>query len=170
MKSPACLVLAIAALSLAACQAKGGHEEAARDSQNQARADLPAPLVPEAEADEKGARNVLLGFARALENHQLDTAWALMGETARGDRSEAQFAAEWADLSAISVAIIEGDIEGAAGSEYYASRLTIAAQDAQGRPLRFEGPVVLRRVNDVPGASAAQLRWHIERLDLAQKR
>ena len=29
-------------------------------------------------------------------------------------------------------------------------------------PRRIEGEVVLKRVNDVPGASAEQLRWHIE--------
>ena len=169
MKTLTYLALAAAALSLAACQAGGEGDAEVRDSQDQVTPNLPAPLVPGAEAGEKGARSVLLGFARALENHQFRTAWALMGETARGDRSEAQFAAEWGDLDAISVAFIDGDIEGAAGSEYYTSQLTVTAQDAQGRPLRFEGPIVLRRVNDVPGATAAQLRWHIERLDLAQK-
>ena len=29
------------------------------------------------------------------------------------------------------------------------------------------GEVVVRRVNDVPGSTEAQRRWHIERIDVA---
>ena len=57
-------------------------------------------------------------------------------------------------------------MEGAAGSSYYTSEATITANDKDGRPVRYEGPIVLRRVNDVPGASAAQLRWHIDSVQL----
>jgi len=129
---------------------------------------LPAPLVPEAEKGEKGARNVLLGFARALENRQFDTAFALLGGSARGEQSEADFTAQWSDLRNISVAIVDGQIEGGAGSLYYTTQTTITAEDQEGRPIRFEGPIVLRRVNDVDGASAAQLRWHLESFNVVQ--
>lgn len=129
---------------------------------------LPAPLVPEAEKGEKGARNVLLGFARALENGQFDAAFAILGGVARAGQTEAEFDAQWGDLRAISVAILDGDIEGGAGSLYYTSQTTITAKDAAGRPIRFEGPIVLRRVNDVDGASAAQLRWHLESFNVVQ--
>jgi len=129
---------------------------------------LPAPLVPESEKGEKGARNVLLGFARALENEQFDTAFALLGGAARAGQSEADFAAQWSDLRAISVALLDGDVEGGAGSLYYTSQATITAQDQEGRPIRFEGPIVLRRVNDVDGASPEQLRWHLESFNVVQ--
>ena len=36
------------------------------------------------------------------------------------------------------------------------------AQLDDGRQQRFVGQYVVRRVNDVPGASADQLRWHID--------
>lgn len=57
-------------------------------------------------------------------------------------------------------------MEGAAGSSFYTALVTITGGEKSGRPVRIEGEAVLRRVNDVPGASAAQLRWHFERLSL----
>lgn len=161
-----------AALLLGACQAssdsndnEGQHRT---ESTPPASLNLPAPLVPEAEAGVLGARNVLLGFVRALENGQLATAWALMGDTARGERSESEFIAEWSELKNIMVAVVDGEVEGAAGSVYYSSQATITAQDRQGRPVRYEGPIVLRRSNLAPDAGGPLLRWHIERMDLAQ--
>ena len=41
-----------------------------------------------------------------------------------------------------------------------------AANIACGRPVRIEGKAVLRRVNDVPGSTEAQRRWHFETLTL----
>ena len=32
---------------------------------------------------------------------------------------------------------------------------------ADGRPFNMLGPMTLRRVNDVPGSTAEQRRWHI---------
>lgn len=53
-----------------------------------------------------------------------------------------------------------GDIrqEGAAGSLYCEIPVRI---EAPGRPVEA-GTLTLRRANDVPGATAEQLRWHIE--------
>ena len=53
------------------------------------------------------------------------------------------------------------DQEGAAGSIYIMVPLTLTATDKAGKPVRYSGPITLRRVNDVDGASAAQLRWHM---------
>lgn len=58
------------------------------------------------------------------------------------------------------MAVGKGDIEGAAGSLYYEAPLVIDFAD--GRPSR-RGTIVLRRVNDIPGASEEQLNWRIER-------
>lgn len=57
-------------------------------------------------------------------------------------------------------------MEDAAGSSYQTSDATITAQDPDGRPVRQEGQIALRRVNDVPGATEQQLRWHIDSLTL----
>lgn len=53
------------------------------------------------------------------------------------------------------------DQEGAAGSIFIMVPLTLTATDKAGKPVRYAGPITLRRVNDVDGASAAQLRWHM---------
>ncbi|GAA4009989.1 hypothetical protein GCM10022280_03920 [Sphingomonas swuensis] len=126
----------------------------------------PPPLVPEAERGEKGARNVLLSFARAIELKQFGQAWAMLspGDKARWSRSA--FAANFADLGKITVAVPGGTMEGAAGSLYYEAPITITGTDRDGRPVRYEGTATLRRVNDVDGATPAQLRWHFDNLKL----
>lgn len=58
------------------------------------------------------------------------------------------------------LAVGKGDVEGAAGSLYYEAPVVVDFAD--GSPSR-RGTIVLRRVNDVPGASAEQLNWRIER-------
>jgi len=126
----------------------------------------PPALTPEAERGETGARNVLLSFARAIELGEFDRAYALLGEADRRRWSRARFTGFFADLAEITVAVPSGTLEGAAGSSYYTAPTTITAIDAEGRPVRYEGAIVLRRVNDVPGATPEQLRWHIDRVDL----
>ena len=126
----------------------------------------PAPLTPEAERGETGARNVLLSFARAIELREFDQAWAMLDEADQARWSKSEWRKLFADLGEITVAVPGGTMEGAAGSSYYTSQATITADDENGRPVRYEGPIVLRRVNDVPGASAEQLRWHIDSVKL----
>lgn len=58
------------------------------------------------------------------------------------------------------IAVGKGDIAGAAGSLYYEAPIVVDFAD--GRPSK-RGTIVLRRVNDVPGASEEQLNWRIER-------
>lgn len=67
------------------------------------------------------------------------------------------FAARWDNLRRPRVTIGVGDQEGAAGSIYYTAPVTIVDG-----PRRMAGIVTLRRVNDVPGATAEQLRWHLD--------
>lgn len=126
----------------------------------------PPQLTPEAERGEKGARNVLLSFARAIELKEFGQAWALLSPADKAKWSRAAFAKMFADLGMISVAVPAGTMEGAAGSSYYSAPVTITANDKDERPVRIEGEAVLRRVNDVDGATEEQLRWHFETLKL----
>ena len=130
--------------------------------------DLSAPdLVPEAEKGEKGARNVLLTWGRALENKDFARAYAQYGDHgAKSGMSEKAFAERFSKYSTITVAMPSGTMEGAAGSSYYTAPTTIIGKLKSGGGYALQGPVVLRRVNDVPGATAEQLRWHIESADL----
>jgi hypothetical protein len=58
-----------------------------------------------------------------------------------------------------------GDMEGAAGSSYVTVPVIFYGKDTQGKDFRRAAEVILRRVNDVPGSTEAQRRWHIERID-----
>lgn len=137
------------------------------DSVNDGYPDLtPPPLTPEAERTETGARNVLHSWMRAIELEEYDQARALMSDTDRAKWSRSEWIKLFADLDRVTVAAPDGTMEGAAGSSYYTAPVTITASDADGRPVRYEGEVVLRRINDVPGATPEQLRWHIDRVTL----
>lgn len=120
--------------------------------------DLSAPtLVPEAEKGEKGARNILLEWARALERRDFARADAQWGAGAADAKSAAQFG----DYASLTVGFGDGDVEGAAGSLYYEVPLTVTAKRKNGTAVSRKGTVTLRRVNDVDGATPAQLRWHL---------
>jgi len=53
-----------------------------------------------------------------------------------------------------------GDPEGAAGSIYVTMPVVF-----YGGGIRKAADIILRRVNDVPGSTDAQRRWHIERIE-----
>ena len=126
------------------------------------------PLVAEADKGEKGARSVLLAWAHALERGDHAAAFAQWGTDAeaRSGMTAAEHAAWWSRFKTITIAMPGGTMEGAAGSSYYEAPTTVVGKQQNGKPYRLEGSVVLRRVNDVPGATADQLRWHIEKVDL----
>lgn len=124
-------------------------------------AGMAAPvLTPEADKGERGARNVLLEWARALERKDFARAAAQWGEGAAWTTEV--HAKRFAAFGTITVKLGEGAIEGAAGSLYYAVPVEIT-----GGPETLSGEIVVRRVNDVPGASERQLSWHIASLALA---
>ena len=58
-----------------------------------------------------------------------------------------------------------GDAEGAAGSIYITEPVVFYGKAKTGKDLRLPADVILRRVNDVPGSTEAERRWHIERID-----
>lgn len=128
---------------------------------------LAPPLVPEAEKGEKGARNVLLAWARAVENKRFGEAYAQFGEGGpQNGMSAAEYATQFGRCRKITVALSDGQMEGAAGSSYYTAPTTLSCELVTGNTEKWTGDAVLRRVNDVPGASAAQLRWHMVSADL----
>jgi hypothetical protein len=61
-----------------------------------------------------------------------------------------------------------GAIEGAAGSLYVQVPLRFYGNLGSGKPFSQRAVATLRRVNDVPGATAQQLEWRIYRLDMQQ--
>lgn len=56
--------------------------------------------------------------------------------------------------------------EGAAGSVYVTMPIILYGKNGAGVDFRRAADVILRRVNDVPGSTEAQRRWHIERIEM----
>jgi hypothetical protein len=73
------------------------------------------------------------------------------------------------DLRSYSEAHFEvgkpADMEGAAGSIYITVPIVLYGKLVDGSASHKAGSAILRRVNDVPGSTEAQRRWHIERMD-----
>lgn len=125
---------------------------------------LPPRPTPQAEKGEAGARAVLQTWAHALESQQFDLAWQQFGDQPPASRSA--YAKWWQRYSTIKVTLGKGTGDAAMGSLYYSAPATLTGTTIEGKPFRLQGDVVVRRVNDVDGATPAQLRWHIGSADL----
>jgi len=98
-------------------------------------------------------------FARAYR------LWAREGEAS--GQSYAAFRQGFASTRRSEVRV-SGPVqsEGAAGSIYATVPVEVNAVLKDGTRQHFTGQYVLRRVNDVPGATEEQLNWHIESASL----
>lgn len=170
------------ALTLAACgRAEQAGDVAPTPKPSSAAAEAPTPspsasaavrdyappmLTPEAGKSETGARNLLLAWAAAMEDRAFAAAYDLFGEYAgRTRQTAAQYAASFGTYRTVDVAVGEGVSEGACGSSYYEVPVTLTGTTSRGATYIREGTITLRRVNDVDGATPAQLKWHLERLE-----
>ena len=122
-----------------------------------------AAPASQAERGEAGAKSVLSAWANALEDRDFARAHAFWGE---GAPSEDAYAAQFAEYRKIVVSFGDGRVEGAAGSLYYEAPVNFTGILANGTPIRRSGTIVLRRANDVPGATPEQLHWRIHRTSL----
>lgn len=78
----------------------------------------------------------------------------------------AQFAASLEDYPKVKLTAGKPtDEEGAAGSIYINVPLILDLTLRSGSPYQMVCKTTLRRVNDVPGSSQEQRRWHIETID-----
>lgn len=159
-----------AALALAGCGRGGADPDAANATTAAAQAAATEAAAPAAAAtptaippsESRDPKQVLVAWAKAMSLNDWDSAWLYWGEqgTASGLTRE-QFRAKWGKLKDPQFDIYPGQGEGAAGSSYYTAPLVLI----DGKR-RVKGEIVLRRVNDVRGATAEQLRWHIEKLTI----
>jgi hypothetical protein len=129
------------------------------------------PLIePKGPIDPKSAEaagQVMQQYAALLEQRRFSEAYRLWGDGGRSSGlSEQKFAAQFADDAEIHFEIGKpGEMEGAAGSSYVTVPFRLYGRRKSGADYSYPGTATLRRVNDVPGSSEAQRRWHIERLD-----
>jgi hypothetical protein len=128
----------------------------------------PVSEAPFAETSAQGAANVLQTYYALIGEHRYREAWALWSDGGQASgmsaddfaRSFARYADYHAEVGA------PGAIEGAAGSLYVEVPVALYGRLASGEAFHMAGPVTLRRVNDVPGSTAAQRRWHIQTIDV----
>jgi len=121
---------------------------------------VPAPDGPSVQAVPPASviapEAVLKRWAAAIEARDWAQVRALWGNHgADSGLSPSAFAARWRHLAHPLVTLGSGQQEGAAGSSYYTAPVRI---EDGGRIVA--AAITLRRVNNVPGASAEQLRWH----------
>lgn len=130
--------------------------------------DAKTPLgKPDSAVDPKNpeaAQRLVQQFADLLDARKFDKARQFLRLNVQPPSELIDAFAQYSDLS-VKVGDA-GDQEGAAGSSYVSVPLTISGS-INGKRVMRRANVVLRRVNDVPGSTEAQRRWHIERIDWA---
>ncbi|WP_296678005.1 hypothetical protein [Novosphingobium sp.] len=152
--------LALAAISglllaVSACDRSASTSGDAAGVPTSSTAILPKAVPPSTSPD---PQEVLLSWAKAISLKDWATAYGYWGDGGKASGMTLdQFTAAWSKLGQPDLEIGKGVQEGAAGSLYYSVPVTVIDG---GR--RIAGTVVLRRVNDVEGATPEQLRWHIE--------
>ena len=118
------------------------------------------PFTPESA---QGAANVVQTYHALIEAGKYGEAWKLWSDGGRASgMSAADFAASFDKYSEYHANIgAPGRIEGAAGSLYVEVPVQVYGRLKSGAEFNMLGPMTLRRVNDVPGATAEQRQWHI---------
>jgi hypothetical protein len=147
------------------------NEAAPAPSENaQANVSLPGDRVPleepKAPIDPKSAEaagQVVQHYGALIEQRRWTESWTLWSNA----DAARQFDRNWRDDSEVHMEIGKaGDTEGAAGSIYTTVPVVFYGKTNAGGSFRHGADVILRRVNDVPGSTEAQRRWHIERIEL----
>ena len=128
-------------------------------------APAPAQAPSKASVDPKSSEagvQLVNSFAELLDQRKFDQAYMLLGPAAP---SRSEFDRRFSHYDDLKVTVgAAGDQEGAAGSIYLSVPLTVVGT-VGGKQTNRSATALLRRVNDVPGSTEAQRRWHIERID-----
>jgi hypothetical protein len=117
------------------------------------------PIDPKSTA---AAGQVVQSFGALIEQKRWSEAEALWGDAAAAARLTATLKGNRETHLEIGK---PGDPDGAAGSIYVTVPVIFYGKNSTGGDVRKAGDVILRRVNDVPGSTEAQRRWHIERIE-----
>lgn len=135
---------------------------------------LPDDRTPVAEGkitpeSPQGAAQVVQLYGSLLEKRDFAAAHALWSNGGKSSGMSADaFARSWDRYANVHPLVGgPGKAEGAAGSSYVTVPLQLygTLRDG-GKRFNLIGPVTLRRVNDVPGATTDQKSWRIEKADL----
>ncbi|WNO52787.1 hypothetical protein [Stakelama saccharophila] len=114
---------------------------------------------------------VVRHYYDAIDRGDFRTAYELWGNDGEASgQSFVQFRDGFASTARSDVTVgTPGRAEGAAGSIYIEIPVTVDAELKDGTNQHFSGSYTLRRVNDVPGSTAEQRRWHLSDADLKKE-
>lgn len=127
------------------------------------RAPLEEPKGPIDPKSAEAAGQVVQHYGALIEQGRWTESWTLWSNPA----SAKEFDRNWRTDAEVHMEIGKpGDMEGAAGSSYVTVPAIFYGKTKGGASFRRGADVILRRVNDVPGSTEAQRRWHIERVEL----
>lgn len=169
------LIIIPALFATAACQPQAPPNEAIAQGNEVVAPELPEqpksapPVVAASEIPDSGktpaaAKKVVEAYFTALSERRYPYAYRMFPGSGI---SASAFAASYAKYRTFKATVgAPGNTEGGAGSIYVEIPVVVTGTLRSGGPFRLEGPVSLRRVNDVDGATEAQLRWHIFSSDL----
>ena len=125
---------------------------------------LPEPHGPIDPKSVEAAGQVVQSYGALIEQKRWKEANALWSDSA----SAAKFQSELSKNPEVHLEIGNlGESEGAAGSIYVTMPVIFYGDQADGQPFRRSADVILRRVNDVPGSTVEQRRWHIHQINWA---
>ena len=126
------------------------------------RTALAEPKRPIDPKSVEAAGQVVQSYGALIEQQRFAEAEKLWGDA----NGAAQFTLQLRRYPEVHLEIGKpGEPEGAAGSIYVTEPVVFYGKDANAKSFRRPADVILRRVNDVPGSTEAQRRWHIERID-----
>ncbi|MFK4873171.1 hypothetical protein [Novosphingobium sp. ZW T3_23] len=142
-----------------ASEAIAASEEPVVDASQGADSGLAAQLDQSALGERRDPERLLRFYINALRIGDWEDAaraWTLDAQMTPNRLAE-----EFGGDAGPRIALGRGDSSNAAGTLFYEAPVVLDFSD--GRSSR-RGTIVLRRVNDVPGASEQQLNWRIERM------
>lgn len=165
-------VVLAAALALAACGGQNDDEALVTSGESgptEAPALPPVPVGPSpeelAQLESRDCRTVADAYLGAIRRHAFAFAALVWDDPVIDD---ARLAALFDGYASPAVEIADVGQEGAAGSLYCTVTGTLTDAGDLAQP-PVEGELVLRRVNDIPGATPDQLRWTLQSSTFVEK-
>jgi len=127
----------------------------------------PISEAPFAETSAQGAANVVQTYYALVESGRYADAYKLWSDGGKASgKSAAGFADSFKAFKSYHANIgAPGGMEGAAGSSYVEVPVQLYGRKADGSDFHELRTATLRRVNDVPGSTAEQRKWHIVSID-----
>ena len=130
------------------------------------RAPLEEPDGPIDPKSVEAAGQVMQSFGALIEQERWAEAEKLWSDPARGRGVSDDFKRN----REVHLQVGRPELpEGAAGSVYVSVPLVLYGKRAGGRDFSVSGEATLRRVNEVPGSTAAQRRWRIDSMAFLER-